>query len=149
MAVEFDREIDVQVPPARVWDRILELDCIAGWVKIIEDVEQVEHLDAYRAVLTDSLGPFKMSADLEIAVTQHEHPVLISFTADGEDRQVGSRIWVDATLNLEPNEAGSKLHFHGAYEVTGRAATLGASMIRTKASAMLDKFEAGAREEFG
>lgn len=149
MAVEFDREIEVQATPQQIWDRILELDCIAGWVNIIEDVEQVEHLATYSAVLTDSLGPFKMSADLDIAVTQHDHPVLISFTADGEDRQVGSRIWVNATLNLEPNEAGSRLRFHGEYELTGRVATLGASMIRTKASAMLDKFEAGARNEFG
>lgn len=148
MAVEFDRTIGVDAPSIQVWDRILELDCIAGWVNIIRDVEEVEHLATYRAVLTDSLGPFKMSADLDITVTKQEHPVLISFTADGEDRQVGSRIWVEATLNLETIEAGSELRFHGKYEVTGRVATLGASMIRTKASAMLDKFEAGARKEF-
>ncbi len=58
MAVEFDREIEVQATPQQIWDRILELDCIAGWVNIIEDVEQVEHLATYSAVLTDSLGPF-------------------------------------------------------------------------------------------
>lgn len=149
MAVEFDRTIDVKSAPAEVWDRILELDCIAGWVKIIQDVEETAHLAAYTAVLTDSLGPFRMSADLDIDVTEYAHPFLVKFTADGEDRQVGSRIWVDATLNLKVVGTGSELRFHGEYEVTGRAATLGASMIRSKASALLDKFEAGARQEFG
>ena len=149
MAVEFDRTIEVNAQPTQIWDRILELDCIAGWVNIIRDVEELEHLATYTAVLTDSLGPFKMSADLDITVTEQQHPVLISLTADGEDRQVGSRIWVEAFLELEPKEVGARLRFHGEYEVTGRVATLGASMIRTKATAMLDKFEAGARKEFG
>lgn len=149
MAVEFDRTIDVKSTPAEVWDRILELDCIAGWVKIIQDVEETAHLAEYTAVLMDSLGPFRMSADLDIEVTEYVYPILIKFTADGEDRQVGSRIWVDATLDLKVDGTGSQLQFHGEYEVTGRAATLGASMIRSKASALLDKFEAGARLEFG
>lgn len=148
MAVEFDRTIDVKSTPGEVWDRILELDCIAGWVNVIQDVEETAHLAAYTAVLADSLGPFRMAADLDIDVSEYTHPFLIRFTADGEDRQVGSRIWVDATLDLKVNETGSELRFHGEYEVTGRAATLGASMIRSKASALLDKFEAGARREF-
>ena len=149
MAVTFDRTIDVRSTPADVWDRLLELDCIAGWVEIIADVEETTHLATYTAVLTDSVGPFRMSADLDIDVTEHAHPVLIKFTADGEDRHVGSRIWVDATLDLKADGSGSELRFHGEYEVTGRVATLGASMIRSKASALLDKFEAGARREVG
>lgn len=149
MAVEFDRTIEVSTAPTDVWNRILEIDCIAGWVPIIGDVEEIERLVEYEAVLSDALGPFSMAADLEITVLEHAEPNHIRFKADGEDRQVGSRILVDATLDLAPTNAGSELRFHGSYEVSGRAATLGASMIRTKASAMIDKFEAGARTEFG
>ena len=38
--------------------------------------------------------------------------------ADGEDRQVGSRITVDATLGLEPMESnGCMVTIEGQYEV--------------------------------
>jgi len=149
MAVEFDRSIEVETPAEQVWARILELDCIPGWVPIIHDLEEIEHLARYEAVLQDSVGPFKLSADLDIFVTEHEHPSWIRIHVDGEDRHVGSRVRIEGTLTLEPTDAGSRLRFHGEYEVTGRVATLGASMIRTKATAMLDAFEVGAREEFG
>jgi carbon monoxide dehydrogenase subunit G len=86
------------------------------------------------------MGPFRLSADLAVKVTAFRQPVSITFTAEGEDRQVSSRITVEAELTIEPREAGTVVAVNGRFEVTGRVATLGASMIRSKGEKILDQF---------
>ena len=65
--------------------------------------------------------------------------------AEGEDRQVSSRILVDAVLELLPQDgAGTLVAVAGGYEVSGKVATMGAGMIRQKATKILDEFFARA-----
>ena len=95
------------------------------------------------------MGPFRMRADLDIQVGDVVEGRSISLRAEGEDRQVASRIAVDATLSIdgEGGGTGSKVAVQGTYEVTGRIATLGASMIRSKARKLLDEFFSAAERE--
>ena len=83
------------------------------------------------------MGPFRMRADLDIQVRDVVEGRSLSLRAEGEDRQVASRIAVDATLRIddEPQvgNEGATVAVEGTYEVTGKIATLGASMIRSKA----------------
>lgn len=138
--VDFERSIDVGSSPEKVWETITDAETVAGWVDLVGGVEEIEHLSRYSATLTDRLGPFRLSADLDIRVIELEAPSRLTFVADGEDRQVSSRIKVEATLTVSAGDRGSQLHVKGHYEVTGRVATLGASMIRTKGEAVLDDF---------
>ena len=93
------------------------------------------------------MGPFKLRADLEVLVKQLDEGSSITVSADGEDRQVGSRIQVDATLALEPVDSGTNISIDGRYEVTGRVATMGASTIRAKAKKILGEFTAAAQRD--
>lgn len=138
--VDFERSIDVGSSPGKVWETITDAETVAGWVDLVGDVEEIEHLSRYSATLTDRLGPFRLSADLDIRVIELQAPSRLTFVADGEDRQVSSRIKVEATLTVSAGDRGSQLYVEGHYEVTGRVATLGASMIRTKGEAVLDDF---------
>src|SRR5690606_8752115 len=101
-----------------------------------------EPLAAYDAVLQDRVGPFRLRADLAITVTEATEPTRLAIAAAGEDRQVRSRIAVDASLALSPADSGggTRLHLEGSYEVTGRVATLGASTINSKARKLVDEF---------
>ena len=73
----------------------------------------------------------------------------ITIRADGEDRQIGSRITVDATLSIEPSGEGCLVDIEGNYEVTGRVATMGSSTIRQKAKKLLEEFAAAAHLDLG
>ncbi len=147
--VQFARSLHVAVPPPIAWEKLTDPHLVASWVGLVDNVEEVEHLGRYSAVLTDRLGPFRLSADLSIAVTDVEEPSRITFNADGEDRQVASRIQVEAAMTITPKGAGSTIEVEGRYEVTGRVATLGASMIRTKGNKVLDEFFAAAAGDLG
>jgi carbon monoxide dehydrogenase subunit G len=147
--VDFERSLLVGSSPAAVWGKLTDPDVVAGWVTVVGDVEEIEPLAHYAATLNDRLGPFRLSADLDITVTDIEEPRRITFLADGEDRQVASRIQVRATMALTESDSATDIHVKGQYEVTGRVATLGASMIRTKGEKMLEEFFTAASRELG
>jgi carbon monoxide dehydrogenase subunit G len=137
-----ERTIDVPLAPPEVWARITDVREVASWLSILERVTERERLAAYDAVLQDRVGPFRLRADLAIKVTEATEPSILAVQAAGEDRQVRSRIAVDASLELNPGESGTgtRLHLVGSYEVTGRVATLGASTINAKARKLVDEF---------
>jgi carbon monoxide dehydrogenase subunit G len=126
---------------------LIDVPRVSEWVSVVGDVAEHEALARYTAVLEDRLGPFKLRADLDVVVTDIVEPQRITIKADGEDRQVGSRITVDATLGLDAIEGGTEVVINGTYEVTGRVATMGASTIRQKASKILDEFISAAQQD--
>ena len=137
-----ERTIDVGLDPPAVWARVTDVGEVASWLPILEHVTEREPLAAYDAVLQDRVGPFRLRADVAITVTEATEPTRLAIAAAGEDRQVRSRIAVDASLALSAAESGSgtRLHLVGNYEVTGRVATLGAATINSKARKLVDEF---------
>lgn len=146
-AVDFARTIQVAANPTETWEAITDVQRVAGWVGVVGGVEEVEHLSRYRATLSDRLGPFQLTAELDVDVTEATEGSLIRFVADGEDDQVASRILVEAVLGLAGSGSGTDMHVEGRYEVTGRVATLGASMIKNKGDKILDEFFNAASQE--
>ena len=86
-------------------------------------------------------------ADLAIDVTDVVAPDHIRFRASGQDRQVGSRLTIDARMRLERNDDETHVRFDGTYSVEGRVASMGGPMIRHKADAILEQFISRAEEE--
>jgi uncharacterized protein len=144
---QFERTITVRAEPASCWKLLTDVERVAGWVSIVGAVDEREHLRSYGALLEDRMGPFRLRADLDIQVHDVVEGRSISLRAEGEDRQVASRIKVDATLRIDADGEGSSVAVEGTYEVTGKIATLGASMIRNKARKLLDEFFSAAERE--
>lgn len=138
---EFRREVVIDLSRSRAWEVLLDVNTVAGWVGLIGQVREIAPLSRYEAELQDRVGPFRLRADLAIHITQLEQGSKVVLAAEGEDRQVRSRIKVDLTLNLADADGGATaLLIEGRYEVTGRVATLGASLIRHKADTILNDF---------
>lgn len=138
---DFRRELNVLASPEQSWATLTDVPLLVGWVAIVEDAVEKEPLGRYAAVLTDRLGPFKLRADLDIVVTALDPGRSISFRASGEDRQVGSRLVIEATMEIEPRDPeGSLARFSGMYEVTGRVASMGSGTINKKADKIMAEF---------
>lgn len=144
---DFQREITLPAPPPALWKTITDVPLLTSWISSVEDAREIEPLSRYRAVLMDRMGMFSLRADLDIRVVEHEEPTHVHATAEGEDRQVGARITVDADLRMTPHGEGTTLAVSGSYEVTGRMATLGGSAIRRKADKILEEFFANLERE--
>ena len=103
---QFVRTIAVSRDVPTCWSILTDVERIAGWVSIVGPVEEREHLKAYTTVLEDRMGPFRLRAALDIEVTDVVEQRSLSLRAQGEDRQVASRIAVDATLRLDGDGDG-------------------------------------------
>lgn len=142
-----ERDVEVPLPPGDVWTRLTDVATVASWLPVLHDVTERAPMERYDAVLLDKVGPFKLKADLAVTVTRVEEPTALAVRAAGEDRQVKSRIAVDASIELSPHATGTNVHLVGTYEVTGRVATLGSSTIRTKAQKLVEEFCSRMRQE--
>jgi carbon monoxide dehydrogenase subunit G len=136
----FSRSVGVTASADEAWRTITDVATLVGWVSLLHEATTISVLDHYTAVLTDKLGPFSLKADLDIHVKEYDAPSFITVRAEGEDRQMRSRIVVEARVNLKQSEAGLALDVNGTYELSGRVATLGAAAIRTKAAKIQDEF---------
>jgi uncharacterized protein len=137
----FSREITVTADAERTWATLTDVPLLVGWVSVVEQAAEITPLEKYSAVLMDRLGPFKLRADLDITLSDVEVGRHVSMRAEGEDRQVGSRVVVLAHLDIETSPSGAcVVRAAGTYEVTGRVASMGASTIRKKADKILDEF---------
>jgi uncharacterized protein len=147
---EFRRELTLPASPEQAWKSLTDVPLLVSWVSVVEDASEIEPLSRYSAVLMDRLGPFKLRADLDIDVTDVVPGRSITFKASGEDRQVGSRLVIEATMDIEPREPdGSVARFTGVYEVTGRAASMGSGTINKKADKIMADFFAAAGSALG
>lgn len=150
MRESIEREFAVAAGQTTVWERLMEVPTVASWLPILHSVTEVEPLARYKAVLEDKVGPFALRADLGIEVVTMDEPTEVAVQARGEDRQVRSRIMIDAAVRLhEKSPELTRIHLSGSYEITGRVATLGAGVIRSKATKLIDTFCAQAAEGLG
>lgn len=146
----FHRELSVAASPEESWAALTDVPRLVGWVTIVEDAQEIEPLSRYTAVLMDRLGPFKLRADLEITLSDVEVGRSLAVRAAGEDRQVGSRLTIEATLGIEPREqGGTAVTVDGVYEVTGKVASMGPGTINKKAEKIMDEFFAAAGSALG
>ena len=161
----------VEADRADVWPRLLDVETVASWLPIMHSVTEVStggsgidgsSIDggidgsgidgsgidgsgidgsSFQAAFEDKVGPFSLRADLRIEVAGVRESEEVSIRARGEDRQIHSRIMIDAAAHLADAGPGrTRVRLSGAYEITGRVATLGAGVIRSKASKLIDTF---------
>ena len=140
MRQEFSELVIVEGTPEAAWAVVGDITTVLSWISIVGEADCVEPGRRYGAVLEDRLGPFKLRADLAIDVAAEASARRIVARAEGEDRQIGSRLTVDVELEVGERDGGTAIAVTGAYEVTGRPASLGAGSIRKKASKVLDEF---------
>ncbi|MYB03551.1 MAG: hypothetical protein F4011_07700 [Acidimicrobiaceae bacterium] len=142
-----DREFVVEAARDEVWPRLLDVQAVASWLPIMHSVNEVSSgvtgIDgsSFRAAFEDKVGPFTLRADLHIEVAGVRASEEVAIRARGEDRQIRSRIMIDAAARLSDAGPGqTRVRLSGSYEITGRVATLGAGVIRSKATKLIDTF---------
>jgi carbon monoxide dehydrogenase subunit G len=140
----FTETVRLPGAPEDVWRVVEDVPVVLSWISIVHSTAPGQSPDRYAAVLQDRLGPFKLRADLRIDVLERDAGHRIRARAEGEDRQIGSRLIIEVTLKLTEDGGTTVLTVDGSYEVTGRPATLGASSIRKKAGKVIAEFFASA-----
>lgn len=145
----FERSLRVPRPAADCWAVLTDVERVAGWVSVVGSVDEIEPLDRYQVVLTDSFGPFNLNADVGVDVLDVEEGRAIHLKGSGRDRQVKTSISVDARMELEEHGDDTEIRVHGTWNVLGTVATMGGGTIRSKADKIIEEFFSSAEEELG
>lgn len=142
MALEqFDRTVVVSSDASRCWSVLTDVEELVSWVRILHSARELEHLTSYTAVLEDRVGPFNLRADLSIDVNVVAEGSAVDVAASGRDRAINSQIDIEGRLRLAGSaEGGTSITVSGKYQVTGRATSLGAAIVRKKGEMAVDQF---------
>lgn len=151
MALEtFERSVELGSDVERCWSVLTDVEEFVSWVDILHSTHEVERLTSYTAVLESKLGMFNLRANLSISVDVVEEGRVIGVTANGRDRAINSQIDIEGELRLTPMPQGrTALTVSGKYQVTGRATSLGAGIVRKKGDLAVNQFLAGAEGALG
>lgn len=139
-AFEFDQTVSVSGPPEVAWNLITDVPRLVSWISVVNDANEVKPLEEYTAVIQDKVGMFTLRADLNIRLTEVEEGKRVVALAEGQDRQIGSRISIRAEVLLDADPESTQVRVKGSYEITGSGATLGSSAIRRKGEKVIQEF---------
>ena len=143
-----EKQIVVGANAEQVWQFLWQVERVAGCIPGCGDLEIVEPQKSYRAVVTQKVGPFRVSFPMAIAVTELEAPRRVKVEASGRDSKMGSSLKGGLDLQLaERGEGQTEINVVADVTVLGKLGTLGQSVIIRKANENLDQMAACIKQQ--
>ncbi len=107
-----------------------------------------EGKEAYTAKVSEKIGPFKITMNLEVRVTEAVEPSMLKATLKGADSMGMNRMTGTMQVALTPAPPGTQMHFEASVEILGKLATLGAVPIRRRATQVFAEFAKNIQGQF-
>lgn len=140
--MQFSMSMVLPAAPAQLWDTLTEITRISQCIPGCEDVEEVERLAVYKALMKQKVGPFKIEVPADIVVESFTEPSHVRTRATGRDKFTGTRLAVVLDVVVTPREGeGSTLDLQAEVDVQGRLASLGFGIIKRRADQNFEEFE--------
>jgi len=147
--LEVSRVSDVGARPPMAWSFIRDVARLSACIPNISDLETIEADRRYSAVVSDQLGPFKLSVPVEIELAAVEAPHHIEAAVTGSDRLRQARIKGTLGVQIQPLESGTRIALSMRMEILGKLATLGAAPMRRRADEIFSRFARCVQAELG
>jgi carbon monoxide dehydrogenase subunit G len=139
--MEFNMSMAVPASPAELWNTLLDVPRISGCIPGCENVEEIERLATYKAIVKQKIGPFKVEVPADIIVESVTEPSHVRTRATGRDKFTGTRLVVILDVTVTPAETGSTLAVDAKVDVQGRLATMGFGVIKRRVDQNFEEFE--------
>lgn len=138
--MEFADEVRLSATPAQTWDTLVDFRRIAACVPGCEDVEELEPLARYHAMMRQRVGPFRLDVPLDIDVQDVRPGEAIRARARGRDRLTQTAVTATLSVTLTPDDTGTRLGVVTDLQVTGKVAALGHSVIKRRSEENFAEF---------
>lgn len=136
----FERSTRIAASPDEAWATLHDVDKLATFSSHLGPVTTVEPDRLWKTSLQDRVGPFKLSAPMDVEIVEETVMASVSIRASGQDRGPGTRLVVEASVRLHQTNDETLLTLMGSYDLRGRVVTLGAAVARRQAETMIDEF---------
>jgi len=150
MLLNLTEELPLNAPIDEVWKLLRDTPRLAGLLPGVESVAPLneEGVEAYAAKVSEKVGPFKVTMNIEVRVTETNEPSLLNAAIKGADSMGLNRITGSLHVALSSASSGTQMHFEASIEILGKLATLGAVPIRRRTTQAFAEFAQNIQEQF-
>jgi carbon monoxide dehydrogenase subunit G len=143
-------DLSLDAPPDEVWKLLRDTQRFAGFLPGVESVARSnnEAAEEYTAKVSEKVGPFKVTLNLAVSITETIEPSLLKAAIKGADSLGLNRITGSLQVALRPSPAGTEMRFEASIEVLGKLATLGAVPIRHRTTESFAAFARNIQGQF-
>lgn len=147
--MELTDRFAVGASPGEAWAFFWDLPRVARCLPGCESIEPAGE-GAYRARMTQRVGPFRVSMDMEMRVDEAEEGRRVVVSGSGKDR-MGNRLHINRlALELaEPSPGQTEVAYAMDFNLYGRLSTLGNTAVKRKAEEVRAEFSRRIAEELG
>jgi carbon monoxide dehydrogenase subunit G len=151
MLLKVEEILPLSAPIEQVWNLLRDTPRLTGLLPGVDSVAPLneEGKESYSAKVSDRIGPFKITMNLEVRVTESVEPSLLKASIKGADSMGLNRM--TGSLQVALSEAapfGTQMHFEASIEVLGKLATLGAVPIRRRTTQVFAEFAKNIQGQF-
>ncbi len=142
MLLSVTENLELATGSGDAWQLLRDTERLARLVGGVQSVEPIESpgTEAYRVVVMEKVGPFKVIMNLEVAITETVELQVLGATIKGSEPKGGSRATGTVRVELTPSPAGTAMRFIVNVEILGKLATLGAPVIRRRVNELFSDF---------
>jgi len=150
MLLKLVEEMSLSASIEEVWKLLRDTSRLTGLLPGVDCVAplQEEGKEAYIAKVSEKVGPFKITMNLEVRVTEAVEPSLLKATVKGADSMGLNRMTGSLQVALSPAPSGTRMHFEASVEILGKLATLGAVPIRRRTTQVFTEFAKNIQVQF-
>jgi len=148
--LKLTEELPLNASADQVWKLLRDTPRLTGLLPGVEQVVPLKDAvnEAYSAKVSEKIGPFKITMNLEVRITEMVEPSLLKVSLKGTDSMSLNRIIGSMQVSLTAAPSGTQMHFEASIEVLGKIATLGAIPIRRKTTQVFAEFAKNIQVQF-
>jgi carbon monoxide dehydrogenase subunit G len=150
MLLKLAEELALNAPIDEVWSLLRDTSRLTGLLPGVENVAAMneESVEGYSAKVSEKVGSFKLTMNLEVRVTETVEASLLKAGIKGADSMGLNRVTGSMQISLSPASAGTQIRFEASIEILGKLATLGAVPIRRRTTQAFAEFAQNIRGQF-
>jgi carbon monoxide dehydrogenase subunit G len=150
MLLKLAEKLPLNAPIDEVWKLLRDTPHLTGLLPGVENIAPLneEGVEAYAASVSEKIGPFKITMNIEVRVTETIEPIQLKAAIKGADSIGLNRITGSMQVALSPTSSGTQVHFEASIEILGNLATLGAVPIRRRTTQTFAEFAQNIQAQF-
>jgi uncharacterized protein len=150
MLLKLTEELPLDASIEEVWKLLRDTPRLTRLLPGVENVAPLneEGVEAYAASVSEKIGPFKITMNLVVRITEAIEPIQLKAAIKGADSMALNRITGSMQVSLSPATPGTRMQFEASIEILGKLATLGAVPIRRRTTQAFAEFAQNIQAQF-
>jgi carbon monoxide dehydrogenase subunit G len=136
----FDGKIDLDVPVAKAWDFLIDINKFSACLPGIEEVKQIDD-KTFEGALAAVVGPISGKFKFRSTIVESQAPEQMIVRTEGTDSVTKSIVNAEMMVDLRKlSDHKTQMAYKADVKIKGRLAILGDMILRATATLILQEF---------